>query len=86
MGHEDDIKDLWKGIADVRERLNESAKTLASIKTLLEERCAVRGLVLCNLEERVKDLERRVWWASGGAAALAAIVSWVISMWGKGQQ
>ena len=86
MGHEDDIKELWKGIATVTDKLNDNASTLASIKTLLEERCAVRGLVLCNLEERVKDLERRVWWASGGAAALAATVSWVISMWGKGQQ
>ena len=86
MGTDDDIKELWQGIDDMRGKLNENAVTLSSIKTLLEERCAVRGLVLCNLEDRVKDLERRVWWASGGAAALAAIVSWVISMWGKGHQ
>ena len=75
MGTDDDIKELWQGIDEVRVKLNSNSEVLVSIKTLLEERCSVRGALLCNLEERVKDLERRVWWASGGAAAIAALAS-----------
>lgn len=76
---DDDIKDIWSTIDDMRTILAKNGMSLSRIETLLSERCAVRGKTQEDMESRVKILEQRLWWMGGAAAGAAAVLNWMLT-------
>lgn len=68
-----EIRDLWAAVDDLKTGQSLQNSILAEIKTLLAERCMLRGLQVENLARDVRDMKQRVWTFSGGAAVLAII-------------
>ena len=94
---DEDIKDLWKGIDELKEMRSKDAQTLARIEAMLSERCVNRGKNLDDMGTRIKDtdarikdtdarikeIEKKLWWMGGAAAAVATILGWVLKLGGN---
>lgn len=76
---DDDIKDLWATVDEMRTILAKNGMSLSRIETLLSERCTIRGKTQEDLETRVKALEAKLWWMGGAAAGAAAVVNWILT-------
>ena len=76
---DDDIKELWFTVDEMRTILAKNGMSLSRIETLLSERCTIRGKTQEDLEARVKVLEARLWWMGGAAAGAAAVLNWVLT-------
>jgi len=72
---EQNIRDLWDAIGEVRKEQVEIKSLLVEIKTVLSERCATRGQRVESLERDVNVLKTRVWFISGAAATLSALAT-----------
>lgn len=87
---DEDIKDLWKGIDELKEMRSKDAQTLARIEAMLSERCVSRGKNLDDMDTRIKDtdarikeIEKKLWWMGGAAAAVATIIGWILKLGGN---
>lgn len=92
---EQDIKDLWEAFEklssqqlSVNERIsraeNETNERLARIEVLLSERCMMRGDNLADLNVRIVECERKIWFFSGAAAVISIIGSWILDLIRRG--
>lgn len=80
---DEDIKDLWKGIDELKEMRSKDAQTLARIEAMLSERCVTRGKNLDGMDLRIKEIEKKLWWMGGAAAAVATIIGWILKLGGN---
>ena len=76
---DDDIKELWSTVDDMKTILAKNGMSLSRIEKLLSERCTIRGKPQEELETRVKAMEAKLWWMGGAAAGAAAVVNWVLT-------
>lgn len=88
---DDDIKELWCTVDEMRTILAKNGMALSRIETLLSERCATRGRTLDEViksqekhEDRLKRLEERFWWMGGASAAVGALFGWFLKTFGGG--
>lgn len=80
---DEDIKDLWKGIDELKEMRSKDAQTLARIEAMLFERCVNRGKNLDDMDTRIKEIEKKLWWMGGAAAAVATFIGWILKLGGN---
>jgi hypothetical protein len=81
---DDDIKELWGTVDEMRAILAKNGMALSRIETLLSERCTIRGKSQDELHERVKALESKLWWMGGAATGAAAALNWFLSHFSGG--
>ena len=80
---DEDIKDLWKGIDELKEMRSKDAQTLARIEAMLSERCVNRGKTIDDMDTRIEEIEKKLWWMGGAAAAVATIIGWILKLGGN---
>lgn len=68
-----EIRDLWSTVDELRSAQHLQNTMLAEIKTLLSERCMLRGREVDTLAREMRDMRQRVWTFSGAAAVLAIL-------------
>ncbi len=83
--NDQDIADLWTAVNALRSAVAELTAVTRGIKVLLGERCEIRGAELAETKRRLANVEYRIWWASGAAAAVAFFWPIVLKLWNNGK-
>lgn len=73
----DDIADLWSAVNELRAAVADLTGLVREVRAMLAERCDVRAKRLGDIEERLRAVEHRVWWASGASAVIGIVSGWV---------
>mgnify|MGYP006298186487 CR=1 FL=1 len=68
-----EIRDLWTAVDEIKATQHVQNTMLAEIRTLLSERCQLRGTQVENLVREMREVRQRVWTFSGAAAVLAVL-------------
>jgi tetrahydromethanopterin S-methyltransferase subunit G len=71
---------LWEALNDIRERITRMESCLESFSGQVSERCSVRADRLKSVENRLSDLERRVWFMIGASAAVSSVATVIVSV------
>lgn len=70
---DEDIRDLWKAMDEMKGTLSANANTLARIEAMLSERCTIRGKTMNDLEKKVDEMTKKLWWMGGAASVVATL-------------
>lgn len=84
-----EMDDLWKAVNDLRAAVGDLTGLMREIRAMLNERCDVRAKALSDLESRVaktdadhearlRFVEQKIWWVSGGAVCLTLVANWLL--------
>jgi hypothetical protein len=76
---EQNIRDLWDAVGEVRKETVEIKSLLIELKAGLAERCVARGRSLELLERDVEMIKTRVWFITGAAAAISALATKLVA-------
>lgn len=73
--NDQELRDLWDAVDTLRAQQHITNTMLAEIKTILCERCDVRGQRIDSLEQSLERVKSRVWWFAGASSVVAFIIT-----------
>jgi hypothetical protein len=69
-----ELDDLWKAVNALRGEVSGLSSKIEAVLTLLGERCEARVKVIDDHEQRIRAVEKKIWWIPGGTAVVALAI------------